>query len=683
MSNEVEIVISSKNKVKEGLNEARGDTKRFARETEDTIGKSGDKAGSSFKSGLSGKFKALPALGATAGLAVGASLGTALMGALSSALDKRSAMTKLSAQLANPGMAKKAGEAAGAVYKEGFGESFADVADIARRALQSGVAKAPEDIKAVTRAASSLAETFDVDVRESMAAAQALMANGLAKDGPAAFDLISKAMTNTGDLSDDLMDTITEYSTQFRALGLSAPKALGMIDQMVKAGARNTDLAADALKEFAIRSKDGSDTSTSAFKALGLNAKQMFQTFSAGGKNADKAMLDVITRLKAVKDPAERTGLAIDLFGTQAEDLQDSLYAIDPTTAVAAFGKVEGSAKKMGDTLASDPKKKIEAMKRAVTSGLSSMAGKAIGIFEDLGKDPAIRDSFGDLDTKAMPILRKVGKFISEKLGPFFKDVLGSAVKSVSKAFGRLSDAVKDNEPELKTLYKWMNKIADFVSEKLGPIMGKYLVNNITMAINILSAIIHVIGSVIRTFNRLKDGASSAASGVKSRFSSMASYVRSIPGRISGAISSMFRGIPAAARSAVATAKNILAGLVSYARSIPGKVKSTITSGISGIMDKLPHFAHGGVVGAASGGPRNGLIEINEHGRELVRLPSGSTVLPHANTQTIMGGARGGGGGGMTLEFRSSGGRVENFLVEILREAVRGRGGNVQAVLGS
>ncbi len=90
--------------------------------------------------------------------------------------------------------------------------------------------------------------------------------------------------------------------------------------------------------------------------------------------------------------------------------------------------------------------------------------------------------------------------------------------------------------------------------------------------------------------------------------------------------------------------------------------------------------ATGGVVGAATGGARGSWTMVGEQGRELVKLPYGSQVTPHGATENIM--RAGGGGGGISIEIRSGGSRLDDLLVEILRKSIRSQGGNVQAVLG-
>lgn len=81
----------------------------------------------------------------------------------------------------------------------------------------------------------------------------------------------------------------------------------------------------------------------------------------------------------------------------------------------------------------------------------------------------------------------------------------------------------------------------------------------------------------------------------------------------------------------------------------------------------------------ATGGIASGLAMVGERGRELVRLPTGSSVMSNPDTERFLGQ---GGGGRMVLELRSGGAALDDLLVEIIRKAVRVRGGDVQVVLG-
>lgn len=110
--------------------------------------------------------------------------------------------------------------------------------------------------------------------------------------------------------------------------------------------------------------------------------------------------------------------------------------------------------------------------------------------------------------------------------------------------------------------------------------------------------------------------------------------------------------------------------------SIPGY--STLKSAWNMISSA---FAHGGIRGAATGGLRGGMTLVGEHGPELVNLAPGSRVRSNPDTRRLLGG-QGDRAGMPTLLFKSSGRRVDDLLLEILREAIHQRGGDPVTVLG-
>lgn len=91
-------------------------------------------------------------------------------------------------------------------------------------------------------------------------------------------------------------------------------------------------------------------------------------------------------------------------------------------------------------------------------------------------------------------------------------------------------------------------------------------------------------------------------------------------------------------------------------------------------------FEHGGIVGqAASGGLRSNQVMVGEHGPELVNLPPGSHVQSNPDTERML---AGGGRAPIVIEIVSGGSDMDDFLMKLLRQAIRVRGGDVQVVLG-
>jgi phage-related minor tail protein len=354
-------------------------------------GRGGEQAGEEFSGGLgeSGRSGASAAgmdmMGSLKGLgwaAAGAAIGAVLIAGFTKALDTEVAVDKLAAQIgATPEMSRDFGRIAGELYADAYGESVGDVAEALRGVWQSGLV--PEDtaldeIERITAKAMNFATVIGEDVTKATRAAAKMIKTGLVDNAEQAFDILTRGVQQGANEAEDLLDTFSEYSTMFRDIGLSGDQAMGLISQGLRAGARDSDTVADALKEFAIRAQDASTTSAAGFEAIGLNAKEMTSIFAQGGPEAAKALDTVLDRLRNMKDPVERNAAAVALFGTKAEDLADSLFALDPSEAVAALGQVEGAADRMGETLADNASTRIESFKRTMEQGLVNFIGNNV-----------------------------------------------------------------------------------------------------------------------------------------------------------------------------------------------------------------------------------------------------------------------------------------------------------------
>ena len=94
-------------------------------------------------------------------------------------------------------------------------------------------------------------------------------------------------------------------------------------------------------------------------------------------------------------------------------------------------------------------------------------------------------------------------------------------------------------------------------------------------------------------------------------------------------------------------------------------------------------FAHGGIVGAAGGGPRAQWTMAGEHGRELIKLPPGSQVKSNPDTERMLAGVGGGGRLEVTLRIEPRDSEVARMLAGMLRGHARiSYGGSAQAAYG-
>lgn len=360
---------------------------RQAEDSTDDLGDSQDEAGDSTE-GFASRLGALAKQ--MGGLAAGAA-GIAGIGAtISQSFDNEKLNDKLAAQLgATPAMAKEFGGIAARLYGQAYGENLGDVNEALRGVWQQGLVDedaSTAQIEKVTASVMNLTSAFDQDLSGATAAVGSMLKNGLAPDAQSAMDILTRGFQQGADKGQDLLDTMTEYPALFKGLGLSGQEAMGLINQAMAAGARNSDFVADALKEFQIRAQDGSKTSAEAYKTLGLSAEEMTARMAGGGKGASQGLDMVLDRLRAMKDPVARNAAAVGLFGTKAEDLADSLFAMDPTTAVKSLGDVTGAAERMGNTLNDNAATRIESFKRTLQNLATTLAGGLIGGLRDSAK---------------------------------------------------------------------------------------------------------------------------------------------------------------------------------------------------------------------------------------------------------------------------------------------------------
>ncbi|MFE4355104.1 phage tail tape measure protein [Kitasatospora sp. NPDC056800] len=390
----------------------------------------GEEGGQSLSQGLLSKGAIMVA--GVAAIALKA--GEALADGLSKAMDQEKGISKLQAQLGTtPQMAQEFGNIAGRLYGQAYGESVGDATNAVKEVWQSGLLPADAtsaEIEKISGSAMALAETFDQDVKGTANAAAQMVRTGLAKNGQEALDILTKGFQQGNDKADDLLDTMVEYGTQFRNVGIDGSQAMGLISQGLKAGARDADVVADTIKEFSIEAVAGSDKIRGGYEKVGLNADRMFAAIGKGGASANDALAQTFDALRKIEDPIKRNAVATELFGTKAEDMGAALYALDPRTATQAMGDFAGAAGKLGDTLHDNSSTRIEQFKRGLEQGFVNFIGGSV-----------------------LPVLERFGNVIVSTFGPVFS----AAIDTVRLFFGTFTG--EGASTDLSS--GWINKVIE------------------------------------------------------------------------------------------------------------------------------------------------------------------------------------------------------------------------------
>lgn len=701
--------------LKRAADKAADDVADANRKMSDSFEEAGDEGGGSFLDGLGGKI--------TAGIAAIGIAGAALLvEGLTSAMDLEAATDRLGAQLGDAEFGKQMGKIAGDLYVDGFGESVADTGEALRKVWQNGLIPedaADADIERVTAKLLTFSDVMEQDMDMATQAVSSMIKSGIVDSSEEAFDVLTRGIQQGVDKSGDLLESFQEYSVQFQALGLDATTATGLMSQGLQAGARDADTVADALKEMAIRGKDGSATSAEGFRLIGLSAEEMTAKFAQGGPAARDALDQVIKGMQDLEDPAQRDAAAVALFGTKSEDLQLALANLDLDTAAAGMGDVAGSTDDLGAAY-DNASSKIESFKRGALMELTEFVGGSVipGIESLVG---SLRDNLGPAFTtikdKATEFWNALTTGQTEDEGTPLERV----ALAIRDAWGQLVDAWNnDLKPALDELAAKGREIVEGIDwqtvwQELGPILSAAgaafmsfmimaitaittVVQNITSFINKLqemwrehesfrvivtavwdvisskvTAALNIISGVMQLATALMKGDWGAAwTAIKTiasnAWNSMTAEFRGIANTIRGIGGAMWNPISSGLSSVVSNVESQINRLIRAYNSIPFLPNvSTLSTGPARQLsvNSIPKLAAGGVVTSPT------LAWLAEAGQPEAVVP-----LDRASSMGF-----GGGGDRAVLELRSSGSDTDEFLIRMMRKAVKNRGG-IDVVFG-
>ena len=251
------------------------------------------------------------------------------------------------------------------VYNSNYGDSLGDVSEKLSTVIQMTDDLDKASLAQITKNAIALEDVFGFDVVESLRAANSLT-DQFGISAEEAFNLIVQGAQEGLNQNDDLLDTINEYSVQFRNAGYSADDMFNMLANGAETGTWSIDKLGDAVKEFNIRMSDG--TANEYLEQLGLNTEEVIAQFNKGGPEAQAAIGDIMEALQECDDATLQYQAGVGLFGTMWEDLgvdtvaslMDTQGAIQSTSDAmaqldsAAYDTLESSLSQLGRTIKSE-----------------------------------------------------------------------------------------------------------------------------------------------------------------------------------------------------------------------------------------------------------------------------------------------------------------------------------------
>lgn len=650
----------------------------------------------------------------SAATAIGAGVGAGLAAGITQSLETEAAGDKLAAQLGASGdRAAELGRIQGDVYAAGWGESLDEVGAAVAATAQNIEGLNDVDLERLSTKALALAKTFDQDVTAAASAAGQMMRTGMAGSADEAFDIITAGFQAGADRGGDFLDTIIGGADNLKTFGFDGKTATGLIVQGLNAGAESAESVTGLFEELVGNVSAGGDDLAETFTSLGLDAKQMTADLSSGGPAANAALDQLLDSLRSLEDPIQRNAIVASLFGEEGAAMQNTLMAIDPSSAVQALGEFEGAADGAMTTISDSPAVALESFKRTAMQKLGEIAGVFVnfgmqnqGFVQPLiivlgvlaGAILAVR--VGTVAWTAAQTAWKVATGIATAAQWAFnaamsanplsliilavaaltagivalymksetaREIINGAFSGIWTAIQFVYNWVRDNWPLLLTILtgpigfavSQIVKHWDSIRNGASAIVG-WVRDNWPLLLSILTGPIGAaVIQIVTHWTEIKN----AGIGVLNWF-------KELPGNLGSALSSVGQIIYAPFKSAfnsVASAWNNSVGKVGF--SVPGWVPKL--GGKSWSIPDIPLLAAGGIIG------RGGPAVVGDAGPELLDLPRGARVTPLPRGVTSGGG--GAGGGRVVIDVTGADAEFKKLIRRMVK--VDGRG-SVQTAFG-
>lgn len=372
------------------------------------------------------------------------------------------------------------------IYNANYGESFDDIAaSMGEIKNIMGDGMGAEELEQMTTNALMLRDTFDMEVSESVRAANALM-DQFGITGEEAYNLIAQGAQNGLNQNGDMLDVINEYAVHFESLGYSSEEMFNMLANGAADGTFSIDKLGDAMKEFAIRAQDGSASTTAAFESLGFDAEEMQRRLAGGGDAAQQATNEILTALRQIGDPVEQQAAGVALFGTMWEDLgadavlamQDTQGEITNTTdALAAINEIKY------DDLGS----MMEGLKRNFETLLLPLGNALIPLIMEVVQ--AVQDN--------MPVIEGIIASVTPVVVSLFESIIPPLMDLISVVLPPIADLINAVLPAFVSIIEAILPIVTQIIESVLPVLVELIDKLLPPIVEIVNMILPLLAELL------------------------------------------------------------------------------------------------------------------------------------------------------------------------------------------
>ena len=465
------------------------------------------------------------------------------------------------------------------VYADNFGEDMNDIANAISTINQQMYDNVSgEQLKNVTEQAFMLRDTFEYDIPESTRAANAII-DQFGTDAEYAMNLIATGAQNGLDYSGELLDTISEYSSQFAKVGFSADDMFNIMQKGADTGAWNLDKVGDAIKEMSIRVVDGSETTAVAFGNLGLDAQEMAAKFASGGDTARDAFFETVSALANMDDKVQQNIAGVGLFGTMWEDLGPDVVLQLASISDGAYA-TKDAFENINNVKYNNLSSALEGVMRKVDVALLPIGEKLAG---SVGKG---LDKLGGLIEKASPYIEKFSNIFTEKIGGVIKWL----APYVMPIFDTLTSGAQKFIPHIMNIANAVAPVIDMlkpVAEALLPAINNYLSFFITAASTVAGIVSGALTSAIQFmmpwWQMLSDVLVIVINSVSLFYQTVTNILNNLPTIVSNAITAISTFFVNGWNWIKTTTQEIISSIATWLFAKWGEIKTGASEFLQGI----------------------------------------------------------------------------------------------------
>lgn len=560
------------------------------------IDAAGEEAGGGFMAsfGASAKAGAAAAVAAAAAITVGVFLKVAdtvreqFTEAFSQMMDRQVLEGSLRAALgASDDAAHEAGTVAGHLYTKGVTDSVEEGADAVKQVLRQGLLNFDTTglgLEGLSTKLQDVATVLEGDVGGAARAVSTILKNQLAGSAQEAMDILIRGQQLNVGIADDLLDTFSEYPVMFHQLGLNASDAMGLLNQGLQKGAKDSDALADGITQFFEKATTEAQGTTDALKAIGIDFDDLSAQVLKGGDSARAGLGKVLDRIRELGPGSQDAVNAVRaLFGDPGITQGEAFFNLNLQTAAQSLGDVAGASDKAADALRDNLGTKLQSVARnarTLLGGIFSGDFSGIGEFEASVEDalPALKTAISqaaDNLKKAWPDLKETGARVIGSLIDGAKTYGPPLAKAALDLGGQLiekvAQGVEDAAPKvLSAVFSLGDKIGSSI-DQWGPIAAKVVLFFAALPTVIAVAIgAAIVGAVVGLAGKIGEWLAPIGTAVADFFTV------TVPGWFSSLGDLLVQGLTAAWTAAASFVTETLPvwfqAVVDFFAALPGRI---------------------------------------------------------------------------------------------------------------